>query len=351
MRMHNADETCGVARAALVLGDWWNVLVLREVARGHVRFDALAAEIGLSRKVLTERLGGLVAQGVLRRSLYQRRPVRYEYLLTDSGTALLPLLVAMQDWGDRWVLGDGTLTATADADGAEHARVHALPGTRLPDGLELPGVSAAGGAGGAEGAGGAGGAEGAGGVGSAEAPVAAVPAAAVPAPAVPAAAALAAPAVPVVAPDAPATVLFTYPGTGVEWGPIPGAAGCTLENRLFRDAWPDFRRAGVAVRGISTQLAHEQQEFARAERLPFPLLSDAAHQLAAALRLPVFRGAGRLRHKRLILVVDAERTVRHTLFPVTDIPHAVEESLRLAAALRNPVAGDDRGWLGSAHGG
>ncbi|MFI1030130.1 winged helix-turn-helix transcriptional regulator [Streptomyces sp. NPDC020951] len=101
MRMHNADKTCGIAQAAMVLGDWWNTLVLREVARGHVRFDALAAEIGLSRKVLTERLGRLVAQGVLHRSLYQRRPVRYEYLLTDSGTTLLPLLVAMQDWGDR----------------------------------------------------------------------------------------------------------------------------------------------------------------------------------------------------------------------------------------------------------
>ncbi|MFG2959822.1 winged helix-turn-helix transcriptional regulator [Streptomyces sp. NPDC048291] len=310
MRMHNADETCGVARAALVLGDWWNVLVLREVARGHVRFDALAAEIGLSRKVLTERLGGLVAQGVLRRALYQRRPVRYEYLLTDAGTALLPVLVAMQDWGDRWALGDGTLTATADADGAEHARVHALPGTRLPDGLELP--ATVGTAPGAE---------------DTDLPRAEFPHA----------------DLPVVSPRAPATVLFAYPGTGVEWGPIPGAAGCTLENRLFRDAWPDFRRAGVDVRGVSTQLPYEQQEFARAERLPYPLLSDAAHRLAAALRLPVFRGAGRLRHKRLILVVDAERTVRHTLFPVTDLPYAVEESLRLATALRNPVARDDRG--------
>ncbi len=129
----------------------------------------------------------------------------------------------------------------------------------------------------------------------------------------------------------PATVLFTYPGTGIAWGPIPGAAGCALQNRLFRDAWPDFRRAGVDVRGVSTQLAYEQTEFARAEEIPYPLLSDAAHQLTAALRLPVFRGAGRLRHKRLILVVDAERTVRHTLFPVEDIPHAVAESLRLAA--------------------
>ncbi|MFI5798647.1 winged helix-turn-helix transcriptional regulator [Streptomyces sp. NPDC051677] len=279
MRMHNADENCGIAQAALVLGDWWNVLVLREVARGHVRFDALAAEIGLSRKVLTERLGRLVAHGVLRRSLYQRRPVRHEYLLTDAGAALVPLLVAMQDWGDRWVLGDGSLTAAAAEDGAEHARVRALAGSRVPEDLLLPGVS------GPE---------------------------------------------PVVAPDAAATVLFAYPGTGIDWGAIPGAAGCTLENRLFRDAWPDFLRAGVKVRGISTQLVHEQQEFARAEEIPYPLLSDADHRLAAALRLPSFRGADRLRHKRLILVVDAGRTVRHTLFPVTDIPHAVEESLRLA---------------------
>jgi len=281
MRMHNADETCGIAQAALVLGDWWNVLVLREIARGHVRFDALAAEIGLSRKVLTERLGRLVASGVLRRGLYQRRPVRYEYLLTDAGQALLPLLVAMQDWGDRWVLGDGGLTATATQDSAEHTRVHALTGTRLPDGLELPDSQGA--------------------------------------------------ARPVVPPDAAATVLFTYPGTGVEWDAIPGAAGCTLENRLFREAWPDFRRAGVDVRGTSTQLIDEQREFTRAEDIPYTLLSDAAHQLAAALRLPTFRGAGRLRHKRLVLIVDAERTVRHTLFPVDDIPHAVAESLRLAA--------------------
>lgn len=281
MRKHNADETCGIAAAAVVLGDWWNVLVLREIARGHVRFDALAAEIGLSRNVLTERLGRLVAHGVLRRSLYQRRPVRYEYVLTDAGRALLPLLVAMQDWGDRWVLGDGSVTATADTDSAEHARVHALAGTRLPDDLQLPGIQGA--------------------------------------------------DLPVVSPDAAATVLFTYPGTGVDWNEeIPGVAGCTLENRLFRDAWPSFQRSGVDVRGISTQLPHEQAEFARAEEIPYVLLSDAHHQLGAALRLPTFRGAGRLRLKRLILVVDAQRAVRHALFPVDDIPHAVAESLRLA---------------------
>lgn len=284
MKMHNADAACGIAQAAVVMGDWWNVLVLREIARGHVRFDALAAELGLSRKVLTERLGRLVANGVLRRSLYQRRPVRYEYLLTDAGLGLLPLLVAMQDWGDRWVLGDGSLTATAAEDSAEHARVHSLTGTRLAAGLELPGSDGA--------------------------PLDAV------------------------APDAAATVLFTYPGTGVQWEePLPGAAGCTLENRLFRDAWPAFREAGAAVHGVSTQLPHEQAAFARSESVPYPLLSDSRLHLAAALRLPTFHAAGRPRLKRSVLVLDRERTVRHVLFPVDDIPHAVDEARRLATAV------------------
>ena len=50
------DETCGIATAAAVIGDWWNLLVLREIARGRHRFDALVDELGVSRKVLTQRL-------------------------------------------------------------------------------------------------------------------------------------------------------------------------------------------------------------------------------------------------------------------------------------------------------
>ncbi|MFE3602503.1 winged helix-turn-helix transcriptional regulator [Streptomyces sp. NPDC059142] len=283
MRMHNADEHCGIAQAAVVTGDWWNVLVLREIARGRVRFDALAAELGLSRKVLTERLGRLVASGVLRRSLYQRRPARYEYLLTDSGLALLPLLVAMQEWGDRWMLGDGTATATATEGGAEHARVHALTGTRLPAALELPA-----------------------GDGTDH---------------------------PVVAPDATATVLFTYPGADPDTSdvPVPGAPEPALEQVLFQGAWPEFRHPEVVVNAITTQLPEEPAAFATAQAIPYPLLSDARYRLTTALRLPTFRAGGRLHLKRLVLVVDSERTVRHTLFPVDDLPRAVGDALRLAA--------------------
>ncbi|MFI5806188.1 winged helix-turn-helix transcriptional regulator [Streptomyces sp. NPDC051561] len=284
-RRHQADETCGIAMAAGVVGDWWTLLVLREIARGYVRFDQLAQELGLSRKVLSERLAALTDNGVLAKRPYQERPVRHEYVLTERGRGLLPVLVSLQDWADRWLLGDGTLTGTAGGEGGESARMRQLVGTRVPAEPELVGTD-----------------------GAPHSPL---------------------------APDARATVLFAYPATGIPGGPagIPGAAGCTLENRLFRDSWPQFEAAGIAVRGVSTQLPHEQADFAQAEDLPFLLLSDEQLQLAAALRLPTFRSAQNLRLKRLILVVDAQRTVRHVLFPVTDIPAAVDEALALGRDL------------------
>ncbi|OMI38955.1 HxlR family transcriptional regulator [Streptomyces sparsogenes DSM 40356] len=285
-----ADDACGIAQAAAVVGDWWSLLVLREIARGHVRFDRLAGELGVSRKVLSERLRTLTDHGVLERRPYQDRPPRYEYVLTERGHGLVPVLVSLQDWADRWLLGDGTLTGAGHDGGADTRRVAALAGEPVPAGLLLPGTD-----------------------GRAHDPVAT---------------------------DARATVLFAYPATGVPGVPadlagpqVPGSAGCTLENRQFRAAWPRFRAAGVALHGVSTQTPAEQAAFARAEDLPFPLLSDARLRLTAALRLPTFRAGQDLRIKRLILVIGPDRTVRHTLFPVTDIPAAVTEALALATAL------------------
>ncbi|MDT9692300.1 winged helix-turn-helix transcriptional regulator [Streptomyces sp. P9(2023)] len=282
------DAACAIAQAAAVVGDWWSLLLVRETARGRHRFDDLQAELAISRKVLTERLGHLVDSGVLDRVPYQEGPVRYEYRLSPAGRALLPVLVAMQDWSDRWLLGDGTLTASADEHSAEALRVHELPGTRLPR-LTLPAHT-----------------------GAERDPV---------------------------DPDAAATVLFCYPATGRPsplpegWDAIPGTVGCTLENRLFRDAYGEFTAAGIAVHGVSTQRPDEQRAFAAAEDIPFPLLSDMDARLAAALRLPTFRAGQALRLKRAVLVLDRERTVRYAQFPVTDIPHAVETALAEATKL------------------
>ncbi|MEU8882150.1 winged helix-turn-helix transcriptional regulator [Streptomyces hydrogenans] len=284
------DAACAIAQAAAVVGDWWSLLLIRETARGHHRFDALQEELGISRKVLTERLAHLVETGVLAKVPYQDRPVRHEYRLTESGRGLLPVLLSMQDWADRWVFGDGSLSGTADEASTEARRVAGLAGERLPR-LELPGHRD----------------------GLPVDPVA----------------------------DAAATVLFCYPATGSPgslpdgWAGIPGTVGCTLENRLFRDAYEDFLAAGAEVRGVSTQRPDEQRVFAVEEGIPFTLLSDVDLYLAAALRLPTFRAGQLLRLKRAVLVVDRDRTVRHARFPVSDIPAAVGEALaqvrRLAA--------------------
>ncbi|MER6592923.1 mycothiol conjugate amidase Mca [Micromonospora purpureochromogenes] len=123
-----ADADCGIAQALGVLGDWWTFLIVRDVAGGTTRFDALQRELRVSRRALTERLAALVEHGVLRREAYSHHPPRYDYLLTPKGEGLLPVLVALQDWGSRHVMGDGALTATALADSAEARRVrHLVP--------------------------------------------------------------------------------------------------------------------------------------------------------------------------------------------------------------------------------
>ncbi|GGZ79671.1 winged helix-turn-helix transcriptional regulator [Streptomyces subrutilus] len=283
------DEDCSIAQALDVVGDWWTLLIVRDAARGVHRFDALQRELGLSRKVLAERLRLLVEAGVLAREPYQERPVRHEYRLTARGRALLPVLVALQDWGDAWVLGEGAVTATAGESSKEAARVHALRGTRVPELLLTDRF------------------------GAARDPVA----------------------------DTPFTVLYCFPGAYARagsyppgWAGIPGARGCTFESCTYRDQLARFTAAGATVHGVSTQRPDEQQEFAEHEGLRFPLLSDAELALTAALRLPTFRAAGVSRLKRLTLVLDRERTVREVFYPVTDIEAGVREAL---AAVTSPA--------------
>ncbi|HEY9337247.1 MAG TPA: redoxin domain-containing protein [Kribbella sp.] len=130
-----------------------------------------------------------------------------------------------------------------------------------------------------------------------------------------------------------ATVIFGYPATGRPtplpdgWGEIPGAAGCTLENRLFAARYDEFAAKGIAVRGVSTQRTDEQQAFAQAEEIPHLLLSDLDLELTAALRLPTFRAGGYERLKRFVLIVGADRVVRSVRYPVTDIADAVDWAL------------------------
>ena len=104
-RTQFGELACSIARTMDVIGEPWSPLVLRDVFAGVHRFDQIQADLGISRKVLTERLNHLVEQGVLERRPYDARP-RFEYHLTDKGVELVDLLMVMIGWGDRWLAGE-----------------------------------------------------------------------------------------------------------------------------------------------------------------------------------------------------------------------------------------------------
>ena len=97
---------CSVARALSVIGDRWTLLILREAFLGVRRFEAFQQSLSLARNILTFRLQDLMEEGILRKSRYHEKPDRYEYFLTEKGRDLYPVMVALMEWGDRWMAGE-----------------------------------------------------------------------------------------------------------------------------------------------------------------------------------------------------------------------------------------------------
>ena len=82
-------------------------MIVRDVAYGVRRFSEIQQDLGISANVLADRLESLVSDGVLETSVYQDRPVRREYRLTEKGADLIPALIALMEWGDRWSWPEG----------------------------------------------------------------------------------------------------------------------------------------------------------------------------------------------------------------------------------------------------
>ena len=101
-----ADMHCSVAQSLEVIGEWWTLLILRDAFLGVTRFDDFASRLGIARNVLTARLDTLVENDVLIRVPYDEARGRYDYRLTDKGRALLPVITAIRQWGDEWILGE-----------------------------------------------------------------------------------------------------------------------------------------------------------------------------------------------------------------------------------------------------
>ncbi len=98
---------CSVAQTLEVVGEWWSLLIVRDAFLGVTRFDAFQARLGISRNVLNQRLAHLVKAGVLVRVPYSEHPLRHDYLLTEKGRDLWPVLTTMRQWGDRYAAPEG----------------------------------------------------------------------------------------------------------------------------------------------------------------------------------------------------------------------------------------------------
>ena len=98
---------CSVAQCLEVVGEWWSLLIVRDVFLGVTRFDQFQERLGISRNILQQRLNRLVEAEVLQRVPYSEHPPRYDYRLTGKGRDLWPVLTAMRQWGDRYAAPDG----------------------------------------------------------------------------------------------------------------------------------------------------------------------------------------------------------------------------------------------------
>ncbi len=99
---------CPIARTTDLMGDWWTPMVMREAFLGRRRFDEFQKSLSLSRGVLAQRLSRLVEEGLLEKHLYQERPPRHEYLITEKGRAFYPVLAAMWRYGEDWLFEGGS---------------------------------------------------------------------------------------------------------------------------------------------------------------------------------------------------------------------------------------------------
>ena len=97
-----SPRACSITDALALVGDRYALLIAREIRYGNTRFNDIAAGTGAPRDVLSRRLRELEQAGVIERRPYSERPPRHEYLLTEAGLELHPVLLAIKEWGDRY---------------------------------------------------------------------------------------------------------------------------------------------------------------------------------------------------------------------------------------------------------
>lgn len=101
-----SKQKCAIAATLDIVGEPWTLLILRDSLRGLSRFEQWQDSLGLARNVLAARLKSLIKNGIFEARVYCERPRRHEYLMTEKGYELRPIILHMMDWGERHVYGE-----------------------------------------------------------------------------------------------------------------------------------------------------------------------------------------------------------------------------------------------------
>ena len=161
MQWNNLDEeACSLARTVSVIGDRWTLLILRDCFLRVRRFEDFQTRLGVTRPILANRLRKLVDSFVLAKVAYQDRPRRYEYRLTQKGSDLYPIVMAIVHWGDVHMAGtkgrpllhqhlgcgkdfDPVMICSECGEPLDPRRVHAHRGPGARDAHHLPAAASA----------------------------------------------------------------------------------------------------------------------------------------------------------------------------------------------------------------
>ena len=101
-------ENCSAARTLEIVGERWSLLILRDAMfAGSTRFTEFQRTLGIAPNILSSRLDRFVTAGLMQTRRLTDEHATHEYVLTDMGLDLQPVIVALTEWGDRWAAPEG----------------------------------------------------------------------------------------------------------------------------------------------------------------------------------------------------------------------------------------------------
>jgi DNA-binding HxlR family transcriptional regulator len=101
-RTSHKRASCPVARPLDAIGDWWSLLIIRDAFDGLRRFGEFRDSLGVAKNILATRLRNLVGHGILEMVPASDGSAYQEYVLTEKGRGLFPVLVALRQWGEAF---------------------------------------------------------------------------------------------------------------------------------------------------------------------------------------------------------------------------------------------------------